>query len=112
MKRGEVWWASLPEPAGSGPGKRRPVLILQSDEFNKSNISTIVVAVITSNVSLALAPGNVLIKTRASGLPRDSVVNVSQLITVDRRFLTERVKVLDPTTLGQVDAGLRLVLSL
>ncbi len=112
MKRGEIWWASLPEPSGSEPGYRRPVLIIQADEFNQSRISTTLAAVITSNLNLAMAPGNVLIKARTSGLPRDSVVNVSQLITVDKRFITQRVKVLDQSTLDQIDEGLRLVLSL
>jgi mRNA interferase MazF len=88
------------------------VLIIQADEFNQSRISTTLAAVITSNLNLAMAPGNVLIKARTSGLPRDSVVNVSQLITVDKRFITQRVKVLDQSTLDQIDEGLRLVLSL
>ena len=112
MRRGEVWWASLPEPEGSGPGYRRPVLIVQADEFNSSRIHTVVVVVITSNLSLAMAPGNVTLKPRASGLPKESVVNVSQVITVDKRFLTDRVKLLDARTLGLIDEGLRLVLAL
>ncbi len=112
MKRGEIWWASLPEPSGSEPGYRRPLLIVQADEFNQSRIGTTLAVTITSNVNLAMAPGNVLIKARASGLPRDSVVNVSQLITVDKRFVTQRVKALDQSVLEQIDEGLRLVLSL
>jgi mRNA interferase MazF len=112
MRRGEVWWASLPEPEGSGPGYRRPVLIVQADEFNSSRIQTVVVVVITSNLSLTMAPGNVTLKPRVSGLPRESVVNVSQVITVDKLFLTERVKLLDAHTLGLVDEGLRLVFAL
>lgn len=112
MHRGEVWWASLPEPMGSGPGARRPVLVVQANEFNASRIHTVIVAVITSNLRLAAAPGNVLCLTRETGLPRDSVVNVSQLITVDKSLLTERVGLLPARTLRQVEAGLRLVLSL
>ena len=112
MKRGEIWWASLPEPSGSEPGYRRPVLIVQADEFNRSRISTTLAVAITSNLNLAMAPGNVLVKARASGLSKDSVVNVSQLVTVDRRFLTQKVKTLDQAVLDQVDDGLRLVLSL
>jgi mRNA interferase MazF len=112
MQRGEIWWASLPEPEGAGPGYRRPVLVVQADEFNRSRISTVVVVVLTSNVGLAQAPGNVLIKARRAGLPKDSVVNVSQLITLDRRFLVEKVKALDSATLTQVDEGLRLVLAI
>lgn len=112
MQRGEVWWASLAEPEGSEPGYRRPILVVQADAFNRSRINTVVAAVLTSNVAMAVAPGNVLLKARASGLPKDSVVNVSQLITVDKRFLTERIKALDARAMQQVDAGLRLVLSL
>ena len=110
MRRGDIWWAELPEPEGSGPGYRRPVLVVQADDFNRSRINTVIVAVITSNLALAPAPGNVIVKAGRSGLPKDSVVNVSQLITIDKRFLTERVKALDQQTLAEVDNGLRLVL--
>ena len=112
MKRGEIWWASLPEPAGSEPGYRRPVLIVQSDEFNRSGIQTIVCAALTSNLNLAGAPGNVRLSTRASGLPKSSVVNVSQLITLDKACLTERVKGIDTQSMLQVDEGLRLIMTL
>ncbi len=112
MQRGEVWWAALPDPAGSGPGYRRPVLIVQADEFNRSRISTVVVAVLTSNVALVQAPGNVLVKARRAGLPRDSVVNVSQLLTVDKRLLTAKVRALDSASMAEVDDGLRLVLAI
>jgi mRNA interferase MazF len=110
MQRGEIWWASLPEPDGAGPGYRRPVLVVQADEFNRSRIETVLAAVLTANVFLATAPGNVLVKARRSGLPKDSVVNVSQLVTLDKRLLTERVKALDDGGMSEVDAGLRLVL--
>lgn len=112
MRRGEIWWASLGEPEGSAPGYRRPVLIVQSDEFNNSRISTIIVAVLTSNTALAQAPGNVLVKARHAGLAKDSVVNVSQVITVDKQCLTEKVKKLDAATLADIDNGLRLVLAI
>ena len=112
MKRGEIWWASLPEPFGSGPGYRRPVLVIQADPFNQSRIATVIVAALTSNTDLALAPGNVLIKPRTSGLTKESVINVSQLMTLDRKFLTERVKTIDRAVMDQVDDGLRLALSL
>jgi mRNA interferase MazF len=112
MRRGEIWWASLGEPEGSAPGYRRPVLIVQSDEFNNSRISTIIVAVLTSNIVLAQAPGNVLVKARHAGLAKDSVVNVSQVITVDKQCLTEKVKKLDSATLADIDNGLRLVLAI
>ena len=112
MKRGEIWWASLPAPVGSEPGYRRPVLIIQSDEFNRSGIRTVIVAVLTSNVALAQAPGNVLLKARHAGLAKDSVVNVSQVITVDKQCLTEKVKNLEPSIMTEVDNGLRLVLAI
>jgi mRNA interferase MazF len=112
VKRGEIWWASLPDPVGSEPGYRRPVLIVQSDEFNRSGIRTIICAAITSNLNLAGAPGNVHLTTRASGLPKPSVVNVSQLISIDRTLLTERIKGLDTQSLLQIDEGLRLILAL
>ncbi|MEO8385862.1 MAG: type II toxin-antitoxin system PemK/MazF family toxin [Betaproteobacteria bacterium] len=112
MKRGEIWWASLPEPAGSGPGMRRPVLVIQSNPFNESRIATMVVAVVTSNLTLADAPGNVRISKSESGLSKPSVVNVSQLLTIDRSFLTDRVKALPGQVMIKVSEGLRLVLAL
>lgn len=112
MKRGEVWWASLPSPAGSGPGFRRPVLIVQSDPFNASRVSTAIVAVITSNLALAEAPGNVRAGKAETGLSKPSVVNVSQVLTIDKSLLTERVRPLPPATMMRVDDGLRLVLGL
>lgn len=111
MKRGEVWWASL-EPTGSGPGLRRPVLVVQSNPFNESRISTVVIAAITSNMALAEAPGNVRLAKAESGLPKLSVVNVSQILTVDRALLTERVRALPQEPLLKVNHGLRLVLGL
>lgn len=110
MKRGEIWWASLPEPSGSGPGYRRPVLIVQSNPFNASRIATIIVAVITSNLRLAAAPGNVQISKNESRLARPSVVNVSQVLTLDRSLLTERIHQVPAATMSAVDKGLRLVL--
>lgn len=112
MQRGEIWWASLPSPKGSGPGRRRPVLIVQSDAFNASRIQTVIAAVITSNLELTAAPGNLLLRKRDSKLPKDSVINVSQLITLDRSFLTERVSGLPKRLAGAFDEGLRLVLGL
>ena len=112
MKRGEIWWASLPNPAGSGPGFRRPALVIQSDPFNDSRISTVVIAVITSNLALGEAPGNLRLNRRDSGLPRASVVNVSQVLTVDRSVLSRRVRLLSSAIMERVDAGLRIVLGL
>jgi len=112
MRRGEIWWANLPEPAGSGPGFRRPVLIVQADEFNRSRIHTVIAAVITSNVSLTGAPGNVSLSKRSTGLNKESVVNVSQVITLDKTFLTKRVGRLSSEKLKEVEDGLRLVFAL
>jgi mRNA interferase MazF len=112
IKRGEIWWANLVDPRGSEPGFRRPVLVVQSNAFNASRIGTVVVAAITSNLRLAEAPGNVRLKRRESKLSQESVVNVSQILTLDRRFLTERVGRLPPAAFSQVEEGLRLVLSL
>lgn len=112
MRRGEVWWASLGEPQGSGPGFRRPVLIVQANEFNESAIRTSVCAALTSNMRLADSPGNVRVTRRASGLSQESVVNVSQLITLDKQRLTEKIGRLPAESLRDVDAGIRLVLAL
>lgn len=112
LERGEIWWADLPQPRGSEPVHRRPVLIIQADPFNRSRIQTVIVAVITSNIQRATAPGNVSVSSRAAGLPKDSVVNVSQVLTLDRRFLTERAGTLPPRLQAAVDDGLRSVLQL
>jgi mRNA interferase MazF len=112
MRRGEIWWASLPEPAGSGPGFRRPLLVISADSFNQSRISTVIAVVITSNLRLADAPGNVRIPVRGTGLSKPSVANVSQVVTVDKSFLTQRVGKLAPRLLAEVEHGMRLVLSL
>jgi mRNA interferase MazF len=111
MRRGELWWASLPDPIGSGPGFRRPLLIVQSNDFNQSAIRTVICAVISSNLRLERAPGNVRVRARTGGLSRDSVVNVSQLITLDKQLLTERIGRLAPDLLRDVDSGIRLVLA-
>ena len=110
MRRGEIWWASLPEPAGSGPGFRRPVLILSANSFNESRISTLIAVVITSNLRLADAPGNVRLPARGLRLSKASVVNVSQVITLDKSFLTQRIGKLPPRLQTTVDDGIRLVL--
>jgi len=112
MRRGEIWWASLREPAGSGPGFRRPILIVSANSFNESRINTVVAAVMTSNLRLAEAPGNVRVPSKGTGLAKPSVVNVSQVITVDKIFLTERIGQLPPRVLVEVEEGLRLVLSI
>lgn len=112
MQRGEIWWASLPRPVGSEPGKRRPLVIVQADTFNASRIQTVIAAVITSNLRLADAPGNVRVPAHATGLSRDSAVNVSQVVTVDRGFMVRRVGRLSNEYMVQVDAGLRAALDL
>ncbi len=112
MLRGEIWWATLPDPVGSMPGYRRPVLIIQSDAFSASAIKTVAVLSITSNLRLSNSPGNLLITSRQSSLPRDSVVNVSQILTIDKSALTERVGMLPSRQMERVDDGVRLVLGL
>lgn len=112
VERGEVWWADLDEPSGSGPGFRRPVLIVQADSFNRSRIPTVVAVILTSNLSLLDAPGNVLIPKRESGLPKDSTANVSQIVTLDRQYLRERTRKLPRRVMAAVDGGLKFVLDL
>ena len=112
IKRGEIWWAELPEPSDSEPGYKRPLVIIQSNEFNSSNIGTVIAAVITSNIYLASAPGNILLSKKNSKLSKKSVVNVSQLITVDKSFLTDKVHTLSSKLMAQIDDGIRLVLKL
>jgi mRNA interferase MazF len=112
MYRGEIWWANLPEPAGSEPGYRRPVLIVQDDVFTQSRISTVIVVAITSNTQLAEAPGNVLLSQGVTGLARDSVVNISQILTVGKTFLIERIGSLPDRLQEAVDEGLRTTLYL
>jgi mRNA interferase MazF len=91
ISRGDVFWADLPDPVGSGPGFRRPVVVVQGDALNRSRIATVVCVPLTSNLTWAEAPGNVLLRSRATGLPEDSVANVSQIVALDRQLLTERV---------------------
>ncbi|MGB5101717.1 MAG: type II toxin-antitoxin system PemK/MazF family toxin [Steroidobacteraceae bacterium] len=112
MKRGEIWWASLPEPARSGPGFRRPVLVVSGDSFNQSKIATVIAATITSNLKLADAPGNVRCGASGTGLAKPSIVNVSQLVTLDKSLLTARAGRLGPAQMSAVERGLELVLGL
>ena len=110
IAQGEVWWADLGEPAGSEPGFRRPVVVVQGDAFNRSSLRTVVCVSLTSNLRWADAPGNVLLPARATGLPRDSVANVSQLVALDRDALTERTGALSASSLELVLAGIDVVL--
>lgn len=112
VQRREVWWAELDPPRGSEPGSRRPVLIAQADSFNRSRLRTVVAVILTSNLRLLDAPGNVLIPRKESGLPKDSVANVTQVVTLDQDFLVQRVGRLPGRLMARVDAGLKLVLDL
>jgi mRNA interferase MazF len=112
MQRGEIWWADLSEPSGAAPGYRRPVLVIQADAFTQSRIATVLAVIISSNLRIAAAPGNVLVRAAESGLPKDSVINVSQIVTLDKLMLDERVGHLSARTLAQVEDGIRLVLDL
>jgi mRNA interferase MazF len=108
--QGEVWWAELPEPAGSGPGFRRPVVVVQGNHLNRSRIATVVCVPLTSNLVWADAPGNTLIPAKDAGLSKDSVANASQIITIDRSFLAERAGRLPPKQFAQVLHGIDIVL--
>ena len=112
MTRGEIWWADLGLPFGSEPGFRRPVLVVQDDAFNTSRIQTTVVVSITSNTALAEAPGNILLAEAESGLSKRGVINVSQIVTLDKRRLVARVGSLPKRLMDDVDVGLGLVLGL
>ncbi|MDZ4342204.1 MAG: type II toxin-antitoxin system PemK/MazF family toxin [Candidatus Binatia bacterium] len=110
IAQGHVYWADLPEPTGSGPGFRRPVLVVQGDALNRSRIRTVICIPLTSNLRLVEAPGNVLLPARATGLPKDSVANASQIITLDRELLTEEVGKLSKRHLELVLSGIDIIL--
>lgn len=112
IERGGVYWADLGQPVGSRPANRRPVLVIQSDSYNESRLATVLVAVVTSNTALATMPGNVFLPTAVTGLPRDSVVNVTALVTLNKSDLSEQVGQVPSRLLDDVDRGLRRVLSL
>jgi mRNA interferase MazF len=112
IRRGEIWWAELAEPRGSEPGYDRPVVIIQSDIFNQTNINTVLAAAITSNLRMEGMPGNFLLSKKSSGLAKPSVVNVTQLMTVNKSWLKSKVKQLPLDEMAKLEAGIRLVLSL
>ena len=112
MVRGEIWWANLPYPAGSKPAKRRPVLIIQGDSFNRSSINTVICAVITSNTELAFLPGNLLLEKADSGLDKTSVINFSQITTIDKADLNMQVAMLAKPMIEKVNNCLKLVLEI
>jgi mRNA interferase MazF len=110
MVKGELWWANLPAiPYGSEPGKRRPVVILQNDSFNRSAIRTTMCAIITSNIKLAEIPPNILLEKAVSGLERTSVINFSQIITIDKSRLTKQVSMLPKDYIAKINAGIRYI---
>ena len=110
ISQGEIWWADLPDPTGSGPGFRRPVVVVQGDPFNRSKIATVLCVPLTSNLKWADAPGNVLFEARLTGLPKDSVANVSQVVALDKSSLTERVGKLSREKSNLVLDGIDIVL--
>jgi mRNA interferase MazF len=110
VAQGDIWWADLPEPTGSGPGFRRPVVVVQGDAFNASRIATVVCVPLTSNLRWADAPGNALLPARLTGLPKDSVANVSQIVTLDKTLFTERAGKLPRNKLVLVLSGIDVVL--
>lgn len=112
MVRGELWWADLGLPKGSAPALRRPVLIVSADQYNRSKLRTVTVAVLTGNVRLAALPGNVTVPADVAGLDADSVVNVTQIATIDRVAIEERIGALPDWLMAQVDAGLGRALAL
>ena len=112
IRRGDIHWAELRVPTGSEPGHRRPVLVVSSDRFNRSRISTVLAVAITSNLRLADAPGNIELAADESGLDRDSVVNVSQIVTIDKAALSDWAGTVDPATMRRIEAGISLALDL
>ena len=110
IRRGEIWWAELGEPRGSEPGFRRPVLVVQEDAYNESRLATVIVLSLTSDARYGEMPGNVQLSKEQSGLERDSIVNVTQVTTIDRSWLESRVGKLRKSVMDQVEYGLRLVL--
>ena len=111
ISQGEIWWAELGKPRGSAPGLRRPVVIVQSDALNRSHIATVICVPLTSNVKWALMPGNVHLPARCTGLPKNSVANVSQIVTIDRNLLTEYVGRLPSAKLELIFSGIEIVLA-
>lgn len=110
VSQGEIWWADSPSPFGSGPGYRRPVVVVQGDSLNRSRLSTVVCVPLTSNLKYAEAPGNVLLTARATGLPKDSVANPTQIVSLDKEILTERIAKLSKGAVASILSGIDVVL--
>ena len=108
--QGEIWWADLPSTTGSGPGYRRPVVIVQSDHLNRSRLATVVCVPLTSNLKYAEAPGNVLRSARMACLPKDSVANPTQIVSLDKELLTERIAKLSKNALASILSGIDIIL--
>jgi mRNA interferase MazF len=112
IHRGDIWWASLSAPLGSSPGFTHPIVIIQVDDFNKSKINTVIGLIITSNLYLAEAPGNIFLEKGISRLPKDSVVNSSQIVTIDKTYLREKVSHLPQSILDEISESIRFILAL
>lgn len=112
MTRGEIWWADLGIPFGSEPDFKRPVVVIQDDSFNRSKIQTVIVLSITTNLYLADAPGNVYIEKEGSGLPKSGVVNISQISTLDKKRLIEKIGIISQSSMAEIDYGLKLILNI
>lgn len=110
IAQGDIWWAALPDPVGSGLGFHRPVVVVQCDAFNRSRIATVIVVPLTSNTRLAAMPGNVLLPSVKAGLPKDSVANISQVIAIDRSLLTERIGRITPAQIELICKGIDVAL--
>ena len=109
MIKGEIWWAKLPSLRGSEPGKTRPVLVIQGDNFNRSSIHTVICAVITSNISLSNAPANILLEKAESGLEKSSAINFSQILTLDKSYFTQMVSMLSKSYILKIDKSLKMI---
>lgn len=112
IRRGDVWWADLPDPSGSEPGYARPVVVVQADWANQGSVNTVIVVTLSTNQALAAAPGNVELSAAATGLRRTSVANVSQVITLNKNGLRDRRRTLPTSVMRAIDEGLLLVLEL
>ncbi len=112
IQRGDIWWADLGLPQGSEAGYRRPVVVIQADSFNESRIRTVICIPLTTNLRLGEAPGNCFIRSEKSSLRKDSVANVSQIVTLDKTMLVEKVSTLPPGIFKEIEEGIKLILDL